>query len=362
MVDRDTTWADLENELDFNPRQTAAYFEALWAPRLATLIREVRQTAGISQTQLAESMRTSQPNLARVEGGAHLATVPTLARIADALGKQLVIGIASLDEIKNLNMSELRDQDRVVYEPFRQSTHDAVASKSIAERHRGDEKVMSALASTATERSVRVGELAPDFDLDTADGTVDFHRWLGDSWGILFSLPRDHIEVGATELGAYSQAKPEFDRRKTKLVGVTVGSGASRSSWATDVGGVEGRVLEFPVVDTLDSKVAERYGLTHPGTIDTDIGRVVLIIGPDKTVKLTLSYPPSTGQNVQEILRVLDSLQLTTAYRVVTPANWAEGGDVIIAPAVSDAEASRAFPKGFTVVKPYLRVTPQPNK
>jgi alkyl hydroperoxide reductase subunit AhpC len=210
--------------------------------------------------------------------------------------------------------------------------------------------------------AIRLGDEAPDFTAETTEGTVNFHEYLGDSWGILFSHPKDFTPVCTTELGAFAKAKPEFDKRNTKLIGVSVDDVTSHGKWAGDIEETQGTALNFPLIGDEDRKVADLYDMIHPNANDTLTVRSVFIIGPDKKVKLTLTYPASTGRNVAEVLRVLDSLQLTADYKVATPVNWKDGEDVIIVPAVSDEEAKERFPKGFTPIKPYLRVTPQPNK
>jgi alkyl hydroperoxide reductase subunit AhpC len=210
--------------------------------------------------------------------------------------------------------------------------------------------------------AIRLGDTAPDFTADTTQGTIHFHEWLGDSWGILFSHPKDFTPVCTTELGAFAKAKPEFDKRNTKLIGLSVDSVASHEKWASDIEQTQGQALNFPVIGDEDHRVADLYDMIHPNANDTLTVRSVFIIGPDKKVKLTLTYPASTGRNVEEILRVLDSLQLTDKYQVSTPVDWRDGDDVIISTAISDDEARVKFPKGFTALRPYLRLTPQPNK
>jgi len=210
--------------------------------------------------------------------------------------------------------------------------------------------------------AVRLGDTAPDFTAETTEGTINFHEWLGDSWGVLFSHPKDFTPVCTTELGAFSARKADFDARNTKLIGLSVDSVESHNGWAGDIEETQGTALAFPLIGDEDRTVAELYDMIHPNELATLTVRSVFIIGPDKKVKLTLTYPASTGRNVDEILRVLDSLQLTAGYSVSTPVNWTDGGDVIIAPAISDEDAKVKFPKGFTTLKPYLRVTPQPNK
>jgi alkyl hydroperoxide reductase subunit AhpC len=210
--------------------------------------------------------------------------------------------------------------------------------------------------------AVRLGDTAPDFVADTTDGKISFHEWLGDSWGILFSHPKDFTPICTTELGGFSARKADFDKRDTKLIAVSVDSVESHNSWANDIEETQGVKLAFPIIGDEDRQVADLYDMIHPNANDTLTVRSVFIIGPDKKVKLTLTYPASTGRNVDEILRVLDSLQLTADYKVATPVNWQDGDDVVIVPAVSDDEAKERFPKGWKALKPYLRVTPQPNK
>jgi len=210
--------------------------------------------------------------------------------------------------------------------------------------------------------AIRLGDEAPDFTAETTDGTINFHEYLGDSWGVLFSHPKDFTPVCTTELGAFSAAKGEFDKRNAKLIGLSVDDVSSHNKWAGDIEETQGTALAFPLIGDEDRKVADLYDMIHPNANDTLTVRSVFIIGPDKKVKLTLTYPASTGRNVDEILRVLDSLQLTADYKVATPVNWKDGEDVIVVPALSDEEATERFPKGFKALKPYLRVTPQPNK
>jgi alkyl hydroperoxide reductase subunit AhpC len=210
--------------------------------------------------------------------------------------------------------------------------------------------------------TIRLGDEAPNFTADTTDGTIDFYEFLGDGWGVLFSHPKDFTPVCTTELGAVARLKPEFDKRNTKVIAVSVDDVDSHNKWAGDIADVGGTALNFPIIGDSDRKVSDLYGMIHPNANDTLTVRSVFVIGPDKKVKLTLTYPASTGRNFQEILRVIDSLQLTADYKVATPADWKDGEDVIITGAVSDEEAKEKFPKGFEAKKPYLRVTPQPNK
>jgi alkyl hydroperoxide reductase subunit AhpC len=207
-----------------------------------------------------------------------------------------------------------------------------------------------------------LGDDAPDFTADTTEGTISFYDWLGDGWGVLFSHPADFTPVCTTELGTVAKLKGEFDKRNTKVIAVSVDPIESHSGWVSDINETQNTTVNFPIIADPDRKVADLYGLIHPNASNNTTVRSVFVIGPDKKVKLTITYPASTGRNFAEILRVLDSLQLTANYSVATPANWKEGEDVIIVPAVSDEAAKEKFPKGWTTIKPYLRVTPQPNK
>lgn len=210
--------------------------------------------------------------------------------------------------------------------------------------------------------AIRLGDEAPNFTADTTEGPVDFYEYLGDSWGILFSHPADFTPVCTTELGGFAARKGDFDKRNTKLIAVSVDPVESHNRWKSDISDVQGTELNFPIIGDEDRKVANLYDMIHPNASDTMTVRSVFIIGPDKKVKLTLTYPASTGRNVDEIVRVLDSLQLTAQFPVATPLDWKDGEDVIIAKSVSDEDAATKFPKGFKKVKDYLRFTPQPNK
>ena len=210
--------------------------------------------------------------------------------------------------------------------------------------------------------AVRLGDTAPDFTADTTQGTVNFHEWLGDSWGVLFSHPKDFTPVCTTELGYVAKIKPEFDKRNVKVIGLSVNGLEDHARWDKDIEETQGTALNFPLIGDPDKKVADLYDMIHPAASDTATVRSVFVIGPDKKVKLTLTYPASTGRNFDEILRVIDSLQLTADYKVATPANWKDGEDVIIVPAVSNEDAKGLFPNGWNEVKPYLRTTKQPNK
>lgn len=208
--------------------------------------------------------------------------------------------------------------------------------------------------------AVRLGDLAPDFTAETTEGPVSFHAWKGNSWAVLFSHPRDFTPVCTTELGAVSALKREFEKRNTKVIGLSVDPLGEHRKWQNDIRDVTGHALNVPLIADPDRRIADLYDMIHPNASDTATVRSVFIIGPDNKVKLTLTYPASTGRNFAELLRVIDSLQLTAKYAVATPADWKQGEDVIIVPAVSDEEAKTRFPKGFVAKKPYLRVTAQP--
>ena len=210
--------------------------------------------------------------------------------------------------------------------------------------------------------SLRINDVAPNFTAETTQGTIDFHQWIGDGWAILFSHPKDFTPVCTTELGAVAKLKPEFDKRNVKVLGLSVDELGNHKGWADDIEETQGAKLNFPLISDTDRKVSDLYDMIHPNANDTLTVRSVFIVGADKKVKLIITYPASTGRNFDEILRVIDSLQLTANYSVATPVNWKDGEDVIIAGAVSDEDAKAKFPKGWNAVKPYLRVTPQPNK
>ncbi|HEX9506379.1 MAG TPA: peroxiredoxin [Acidimicrobiia bacterium] len=209
---------------------------------------------------------------------------------------------------------------------------------------------------------VRLGDEAPNFTAETTEGTVELYDYLGDGWGLLFSHPKDFTPVCTTELGAFAKRKGEFDERGVKIIGVSVDPLESHRGWVADIEETQGAALNFPLIADPERKVADLYDMIHPNANDTLTVRSVFVIGPDKQVKLIITYPASTGRNIDEILRVIDSLQLTAGYQVATPVNWTDGDDVIIVPAVSDEDAKAKFPKGWNAQKPYLRVTPQPNK
>lgn len=208
---------------------------------------------------------------------------------------------------------------------------------------------------------LQLGDTAPDFTQDSTAGPLQFHEWAGNSWVVLFSHPKDFTPVCTTELGTVAKLKPEFDKRNVKVVGLSVDGLNNHDDWSKDIEETQGVALNFPLIADTDRKVSSLYGMIHPNADNTMTVRSVYVIDQDKKLKLTLTYPASTGRNFQEILRVIDSLQLTTAYKVATPADWKYGEDCIIVPTVTNGEAERLFQKGFTLIKPYLRTTPQPN-
>lgn len=209
--------------------------------------------------------------------------------------------------------------------------------------------------------TLRLGDTAPDFTASTTHGEISFHDWLGDSWGVLFSHPKDFTPVCTTELGYVARIKPEFDRRNVKVIGLSVDSVESHVDWEADIAATQGAPVNFPMIGDPDRRVADLYDMIHPAASETFTVRSVFVIGPDKTITLTLTYPASTGRNFDELLRVIDSLQLTARHQVATPANWKHGEDVIIGAGVSDDRARELFPQGWTAVTSYLRVVPQPE-
>lgn len=209
--------------------------------------------------------------------------------------------------------------------------------------------------------ALQLGDTAPDFTAQTTDGEIRFHDWLGDAWGVLFSHPKDYTPVCTTELGYTAKLKDEFAKRGTKVIGLSVDSVADHQGWSKDIEATQGIAPNFPMIADADRKVSEAYGMIHPNADSTLTVRSVFIIDPAKKVRLTITYPASTGRNFNEVLRVLDSLQLTDNHKVATPVNWQQGDDVIIVPAVSDDEARKAFPDGWDAQTPYLRVVKQPR-
>jgi alkyl hydroperoxide reductase subunit AhpC len=209
--------------------------------------------------------------------------------------------------------------------------------------------------------TIQLGQIAPDFEQESSQGKIKFHAYLGTSWGILFSHPKDFTPVCTTELGEVARLAPEWKKRNVKVLGLSVDTGERHEGWAADIAETQGQTLNFPVLADHDKKVSELYGLIHPEADPAVTVRSVYVIDPNKKVRLVITYPPSTGRNFAEILRVVDSLQLTDAYKVATPVNWQDGDDVIIVPSVSDEDAKARFPEGFKTLKPYLRIVKQPK-
>ena len=209
--------------------------------------------------------------------------------------------------------------------------------------------------------TIRLGDTAPNFTAMSTEGIINFHEWLGDSWGILFSHPADYTPVCTTELGTVAKYKPEFDKRNVKVVALSVDGVDSHHGWVKDINETQHTTVNFPIIADDDKKVSELYDMIHPNASDKFTVRSVFVIGDDKKVKLIITYPASTGRNFDELLRVIDSLQLTAYHKVATPANWKNGDDVVIAPAVTNEQNPSLFPKGHKEIKPYLRMTPQPN-
>ncbi len=210
--------------------------------------------------------------------------------------------------------------------------------------------------------ALKLGDQAPNFDAETTQGRINFYDYLGDSWGILFSHPADYTPVCTTELGAVAKYKEEFDKRNVKVMALSVDGVESHHGWIGDINETQNTEVNFPIIADEDRKIANLYDMIHPNASDTLTVRSVYVIGPDKKIKLMIIYPASTGRNFDELIRVIDSLQLTANHKVATPANWKEGEEVVISPSISNADAETMFPKGFKEVKPYLRMTPQPNR
>lgn len=209
--------------------------------------------------------------------------------------------------------------------------------------------------------TIRLGDIAPDFEADTTEGRIRFHEWVGDSWAILFSHPKDYTPVCTTELGAVAKLMPEFAKRNVKPIGLSVDPVDSHKGWVADIEETQNAKVTYPIIADPDKKVADLYGMMHPNEDATHTVRVVYIIDPSKKVRLMLTYPQTTGRNFDEILRVIDSMQMTDTFSVATPANWKKGEDVIVVPSVPTEEAKRRFAKGVTEIKPYLRLTPDPT-
>lgn len=210
--------------------------------------------------------------------------------------------------------------------------------------------------------TLRLGDIAPDFVAETTEGTIKFHEWLGTSWGVLFSHPADYTPVCTTELGTVAKLQKEFEARNVKVLALSVDGVESHKGWIGDINETQNTKVNFPIIADPDFKVANLYDMVHPNASDKFTVRSVFVIGSDKKIKLTITYPASTGRNFDELLRVIDSLQLTANYSVATPANWKSGEDVVVSPAIKTADAIVKFPKGVREIKPYLRMTPQPNK
>jgi len=210
--------------------------------------------------------------------------------------------------------------------------------------------------------SLRLGDIAPDFTANTTEGQIRFHQWLGNSWGVLFSHPADFTPVCTTELGFLAKLRGEFDKRNVKVIAISVDPLDAHTGWIKDINETQSTTVNFPLIADPDKQVASLYDMIHPNADDKATVRSVFVIGPDKKIKLMLTYPASTGRNFAELLRVIDSVQLTANYKVATPGNWVDGEECIVTPAVSDHDAQMLFPKGLRRVKPYLRYTPQPNR
>jgi alkyl hydroperoxide reductase subunit AhpC len=209
--------------------------------------------------------------------------------------------------------------------------------------------------------ALQLGDIAPDFEAETTAGPIHFHNWLGTSWAVLFSHPKNYTPVCTTELGYTAKLKPEFDKRNVKAIGLSVDKLADHEGWSRDIAETQGTALNFPLIADPDFKVANLYGMIHPNASDRFTVRSVFVIDPNKKIRLSLTYPASTGRNFDEILRVIDSLQLTDKHKVATPVNWKQGDDVIIVPSVTGEDAKKLFPNGWNEIKPYLRVVPQPK-
>lgn len=242
---------------------------------------------------------------------------------------------------------------RGIFEPFELFCgYDFLINTDFKKEKSKEKKIMS----------VRIGDEAPNFTAETTEGEINFHEYLGDGWGVLFSHPKDFTPVCTTELGEAARLKPEFDKRNVKIIGLSVDPTDAHHKWAEDIAETQGTALNFPLIADKDKTVADLYDMIHPNASDTFTVRSVFVVGPDKKVKLTLTYPASAGRNFDEILRVIDSLQLTAKHGVATPVNWKDGDDVIIVPAVTNEQAKEKFPDGWTEVKPYLRLVKQPGK
>ncbi|GFE71836.1 peroxiredoxin [Chroococcus sp. FPU101] len=210
--------------------------------------------------------------------------------------------------------------------------------------------------------ALQLGDIVPDFTQDTSEGTISFHEWAGDSWVVLFSHPADYTPVCTTELGTVASLKPEFDKRNVKVIALSVDNADSHRGWISDINETQNTTVNYPIIADPDRQVADAYGMIHPNSLNNLTVRSVFIIDPNKKLRLTFTYPASTGRNFDEILRVIDSLQLTDYHQVATPANWKDGDDCVVVPSIPTDAAREKFPKGVKEIKPYLRMTPQPNK
>ncbi|OAB58856.1 peroxidase [Phormidium willei BDU 130791] len=210
--------------------------------------------------------------------------------------------------------------------------------------------------------TLQLGDIAPDFTQDSSEGTIHFHEWAGDHWVVLFSHPADYTPVCTTELGEVAKLKGEFEKRNAKVIALSVDDSDSHKGWIGDIEETQGTAINYPILADADHKVSDLYGMIHPKADAKVTVRTVFVIDPSKKLRLTITYPPSTGRNFQEILRVIDSLQLTDNYQVATPVNWTDGDDCVVSPKIATEDAKKQFPKGVEEIKPYLRMTPQPNK
>jgi alkyl hydroperoxide reductase subunit AhpC len=210
--------------------------------------------------------------------------------------------------------------------------------------------------------TLQLGDVVPDFTQDSSEGPIHFYEWMEDKWAVLFSHPADYTPVCTTELGMAAKLKPEFDKRNVKIIALSVDGAESHKGWISDINETQGTTLNYPILADADRKVSDLYGMVHPNANPNITVRTVFIIDPDKKLRLSMTYPPSTGRNFDEILRVIDSLQLTDNYKVATPVNWQDGQDCVVVPSIPTEQAREQFPKGVTEIKPYLRMTPQPNK
>ena len=341
----------------------------------------LQRVAWLGEDQLAVEVEADDTSHA--DGDVALATEDAAHRVADVVAVEPRRGHLvqqRLERVEVVGVDDRHVHRRVAQPPSDgQPTeagpddHDALAShaapywraycRPVASGFTGNVAAFRhTVAKEPNTMAVRLGDTAPDFTAPTTEGEINFHDWLGDSWGVLFSHPKDFTPVCTTELGYLARIKPEFDKRNVKVIGLSVDPVDSHAKWADDIAETQGTAVNFPMIGDPERKVADLYDMIHPNASDTMTVRSVFVIGPDKKVKLTITYPAATGRNFDELLRVIDSLQLTAGYKVATPANWQDGDDVIIGSAVTDDEAKQLFPQGWTAVKPYLRVLPQPNK